>query len=442
MIWLAFLIATWAVFGAGRQLGHDARAGITTARQRAAVRSAAIRADKGAPRWKRRTYTAAHYGGKLSGATLRGARYAGRSAWTGAKWGVAEGRARYAERTELREAKPLSDGDDRMAYRQTRDRILHDRAERRGTGVPERKVRRIAKRDAAEDERLAGAEPVSPAVADEPEPEPGCDGLCTSSEVDPAEAERQGLCATCGHFGDEHGHFPCRDCGSDKPRSTRPRVDRPAEVPAPRTERAPLAPPCAGCRAGDDCYRSITDPYQCDTSELDGHDYNGGTTMTAPTGNGFRASGEATTISGARAAWASFEGYAVEALDTAGAAEQEAKQLQAMAAGMFDAASAAETDAKQMQQAAASLAASLADGDMGDPQAVADAEQQQAVAADLSSVAQELRADGEATQAAAANRMGIAQKLRSLAETAQTHAAAALRGMNERNARREVFFKD
>jgi hypothetical protein len=436
MFLLAALIATWVVFGTARQIGHDARLGLGAARQRTAQRVAAIREDKKAKPWKWRTATAAVGTAKFAAAAARGVRYVGHSTATGARWGLAEGRKRHAERAELREAMPLADSDDRMAYREVRDRILHDRAERRGTGVPERKVRRIAKRDAAEDERLTGAEPVPPAVADEPTPEPSCDGLCTSSDVDPTEVERQGLCATCGgrgelvwNFGGEHGHFPCRDCGSDKPRFTRPRVGGPVPDDEPETE------------PGGDEPDGIGPAYRPEPQHINGST-NGGTTMTAPTSNGFRTSGEATTISGARAAWASFEGYAVETLDTAGAAEQEAKQLQAMAAGMFDAASAAEADAKQMQQAAASLAASLADGDMGDPQAVADAEQQQAVAADLSSVAQELRADGEATQAAAANRMGIAQKLRSLAETAQTHAAASLQGLNERNARREAFFKD
>jgi hypothetical protein len=396
MIWLAFLIATWAVFGAGRQVSHDARAGIATARARTAQRVTEIRADKKAKPWKRRTATAAVGTAKFTGATYRGARHVGRSAWTGAKWGVAEGRKRHAERAELRQVKPLSDADDRQPYRQVRDRILHDRAERAGRpGMPARKVRRIAKRDAAEDERLAAerddsdgpaetppAEPEQPpAAADEPEPKPG----------DQGEGDERAWQAVTGQGGDPGRYAPM-----------------------------------ARAQAENQHNGSI----------------NGGTDMTAPTSNGFRASGEATTISGARAAWASFEGYAVEMFDTAGQAEQEAKARQAGAAQMLDVATAAETDAKQQMTAAQTLAASLADSDMGDPQAVADAEAQQESAAGLAAAAAELRTEAENIQASAAHQAELAGQLRALAETSQSHAATSLQGLNERNARREAFFKD
>lgn len=374
MIWLAFLIATWAVYGSGKQIGHDARVGLRNAQQRAAARSAKIRADKRAPKWKRRTVTAAHYTGKVTGATARGVRYIGASAATGARWGIGEGRKRYEEREELRQAIPLSDSDaeQRAHYRQVRDRVLHDRAERMGRpGVPARKARRIARRDAAEDERLSTEQ------SDPPAPEP---------EQQPEQPE--------------------------EPDDGEP------------------APPVAA----DDPSTPIDADHDTTTPS------NGGT-MTAPT-NGFRASGEATTISGARAAWASFEGHAVESFDTAGQAEQEAKERLAGAAQMLDAATAAETDAKQQMTAAETLAASLADADMRDPQAIDDAEQQQEHASQLADAAAQLRAEAEQIQASAAHQMELAQSLRSLAEVSQSHCAASLTGLNQRNARTEAFYKD
>lgn len=430
MIVLALLVSWFVVYGTGRQIGHDARVGLATARQRAAARSAKIRTDKRAPAWKRRTVTAAHYTGKVTGATFRGVRYVGASAASGARWGIAEGRKRHAEREELQQATPLADSDveQRVTYRQVRDRILHDRAERAGKGVPARKVRRIEKRDAAEDERHG--EQVR-ATEPEPEPEPTCDGTCTNSD-----GWQHGRCGTCDgrgelvwNFGYEHGHTPCPACNPNGQRWKRARVDRAVADNQPDTAPA------------DDSNITTAPAYEPEPQHINGSS-NGGTTMTAPASNGFRASGEATTISGARAAWASFEGYAVEMFDTAGQAEQEAKQRTEGAAQMLDVATAAETDAKQQMTAAQTLAASLADSDMGDPQAVADAQQQQEYAAGLAQAAAELRTEAEGIQASAANQAQLAEQLRSLAETSQSHAAGSLQGLNERNARREAFFKD
>lgn len=408
---LAVLIATWALYGTGRQIGQDARTGLGSARARATERSAAIRANKRTPKWKRRGYTAAHHTGKLTGATARGVRYAGRSAWTGAKWGVGEGRTRFAERGELREARPLSDADDPTEYRTVRDRVLHDRAERRGVGVPARKVRRIEKRDAREDERRDDAVDIDQLIDD------------TAAEF---RAERDA-----------------------EPEPTEAATPEPVEHsnPQPATEPEPRYAPMA----------------RAQTEHMTNGSTNGGAaTMTAPTrntngaqpdgsqqhgshaaGGGARPdSGEATTISGARAAWAGFEHSAAEQFDSATTAETEAKARQAGAAALLDTAAAAETDSQTCAQRAQMLAASMADADMGDPQAIADAETQQEFATSLGNAASALRAEAEASQAHAAKVEQLGAALRAAAEASQAHAVKAVASMNQRMARREAFFKD
>jgi len=468
VIILAMLIATYAVYGAGRQVLVDAREGVRTTRERAVRRVGEIRKDRKASRVKRAAATGAVGIGLGTGVVWRGARHTRRTITTGVKWGAGEGRERHRERVELGEVQArIGELGDRETdagiteetpeytalheeYYALRDQHRADRAGRAGRPVPEKVAARIDRRRAQTEATARGDDPDRPGVAARPEPPTHrCDGTCTSSNLDSDEAEARGLCRDCGgqgelvwNFGTEHGHIPCRACNPDGPRWKRPRVPGQSsgeDAASPNTAQpypldglggpsgqavaqdSDLDDPnithtCRDC-GGDGINQHYPNAYAPDHPD----NTNGGTTtMSTPV----------STVSGAglqstRNAWTVFGQVAGEQVASSADAQGHVVALTESVTTTLD-------DARMAAAAAGEVVASLADSGAGDNQAVADAEVQQAAA-----LAQVTKAE-EAL--AAVEQVGVAiSALSDGAEAGQAHCASSLAGLNDRWAPKEAF---
>lgn len=124
---LAGYVTMWVLGGIARQIGYDTRTGALNARN-------LFRVWVG-KKWQRtpRVVRADLFAlGVTARAGYRGVRYAGRTVRVGARYGAAEGKARYAERRELRELNQEFPGRrPSPLYEQERERIQTERARRR-----------------------------------------------------------------------------------------------------------------------------------------------------------------------------------------------------------------------------------------------------------------------------------------------------------------------